>query len=96
LEGIGTKRTFITKMVKKQFEQELYFNCNKFKTKVMVKRWLKRNERKLMKCKMPIEKFERGNTKRYIVKQRNRCLFSKAMCCRSIDEGVKAVIGKLK
>ena len=83
-------------MVKKQFEQELYFDCNKFKTKVMVKRWLKRNERKLMKCKNPIEKFIGGRVKRYVVKQRNRCLFGKNMCCKTIDKGVKVVIGKLK
>ena len=83
-------------MVKKQLEQELYFNCNKFKTKTLVKRWIKKNKYKLVKCKEPIKRYTRGNVDRWIIKQRDKCLFGKAMCCRTIDKGVRAVIGKLK
>ena len=83
-------------MVKKQYEQELYFDCNKFKNKTMVRNWIKKNKYKIPKCKNPIKLYKKGSTKRYIVMQRPKCLFGKAMCCRTISKGVKAVMGKLK
>ncbi len=83
-------------MVKKQLEQELYFNCTRFKNKTMVRKWIKSKGYKIPKCKEPIKIYEHGSMKRYIVKQRNKCLFRKAMCCKNLDKGVKAVVGKLK
>jgi len=83
-------------MVKKQLEQELYFNCNRFKNKTMVRKWIKTNGYKIPKCKEPIKLYVRGTMKRFIVKQRDNCLFRKAMCCKELDKGVKVRVGKLK
>ena len=83
-------------MVKKQLEQELYFDCTKFKNKTMVRKWIKKNDYKIPKCKEPIKMFQRGTMKRYVVMQRNKCLFRKAMCCKTLEKGVKVVVGKLK
>jgi len=83
-------------MVKKQLEQELYFDCNRFKNKTMVCKWIKAKGYKMPKCKDPIKEYKRGSMKRYVVKQRDKCLFRKAMCCKYLEKGVKAVVGKLK
>jgi len=83
-------------MVKKQLEQELQFDCKKFKNKTMVRSWIKKNKYKIPKCKNPINLYERGTTRRYIVKQRDKCLFGKAMCKKKLCNGVYAVMGKLK
>ncbi len=83
-------------MVKKQLEQELFFDCNKFKTKTLVKQWIKKHKYKIPKCKNPIKRYTRSRVDRWTVKQRDKCLFGKAICCKTIDKGVRAVMGKLK
>ncbi len=83
-------------MVKKQLEQELQFDCKKFRNKTMVRKWIKKNKYKIPKCKNPIKLYVRRGIKRYIVKQRDKCLFRKAMFCKTIDKGVRVVMGKLK